>query len=316
MATTTLVSPRWQRLRGLLQRAWITIAERHAAWLFVGPSLLILILLVAYPTIYLFRFALSRYDMAFMTEPQFIGLRNFARLVEDTSFINSIGNTLLLSIGAVLLEFLVGLGLALLLFEPLRGTNFAKPLIIIPMMIPPVVVGLNLRLILDTFGPLNGFLNLVGLPSVDWVGHPTWARASLIITDLWQWSPFVFIIILAALNAIPPHLLDAAKVDGASSWALFRHIIWPMIVPSVAVALTFRLVDALKLFDIVYMLTYGGPGNSTEVVSLYVYRTAFRFGRLGYAAAMGVVILIFSSLVTAGVLKVLRLERRLGWEQR
>jgi multiple sugar transport system permease protein len=134
------------------------------------------------------------------------------------------------------------------------------------------------------------------------------------LTDVWQWSPFVLIILLAALNAIPDQLLDAARVDGAAGWKLFIYVLWPMIVPAAAVALTFRFVDALKLFDIVYMLTSGGPASVTEVVSLYVYRTAFRFGQLGYASAMGVVLLIFSSIAVWVVLRLLRIERRLGWK--
>jgi multiple sugar transport system permease protein len=156
---------------------------------------------------------------------------------------------------------------------------------------------------------------LLGLPAVDWLGTTTMARFSIVLADVWQWSPFIFIIILAALNAIPGHLFDAARVDGASPWGLFRHVIWPMIVPATAVALTFRFIDALKLFDSVYMLTSGGPGDATEVISLYVYRTAFRFGRLGYASAMGIIILLFSTIGVWGVLRVLRLERRLGWQQ-
>jgi multiple sugar transport system permease protein len=295
-------------------RTWTNLAERHAAWLFVGPPLAFLIVLVLYPTFHLARLALSRYDLAFMTEPQFVAFDNFVRLADDQAFIGAISNTFLLSLGAVLVEFLLGLGLALLLFEPLRGAGLLKPLFIIPLMIPPVVVGLNFRLILDTFGPLNGLLSLVGLPVVDWLGQLTWARISIILTDVWQWSPFVFIILLAALNAIPDQLIDAARVDGASGWTMFIHVIWPMIVPAAAVALTFRFVDALKLFDIVYMLTSGGPANYTEVVSLYVYRTAFRFGQFGYAAAMAVIILIFSSIAVWLVLRVMRIERRLGWE--
>ncbi len=297
-----------------LEKLWTYLADRKAAWLFVSPPLAILFVLIIYPTIYLWRLALSRLDMATMREPVFIGLANFARLFTDKNFITSLENTILLSFGVVLLEFLVGLGLALLFFEPLKGIGVVKPLFIIPMMIPPVVVGLNFRLILDRFGPLNSILNAINLPSLDWVGTPTMARLSVMLTDLWQWSPFIFLIILAALNAIPSQIIDAAKVDGASGWKLFRFVIWPMIVPSIAVALTFRFVDALKLFDIIYMLTYGGPGDSTMVVALYVYRTAFRFGRLGYASAMGVFLLLFSSLIVWGVLRVMRLERRLEWE--
>lgn len=303
-----------QRSPGRFARAWTNIAERYAAWLFIGPPILLLIILIVYPTFHLFRLALSRYALAFMTEPEFVGLNNFVMLVEDKAFIGSIYNTLLLSVGAVLAEFLLGLGLALLLFEPLRATWLVKPLLIIPLMIPPVVVGLNFRLIFDTFGPLNGLLNLLGLPAVDWLGTPTLARISLVLTDVWQWSPFIFVILFSALNAIPSQILDAARVDGASGWKMLVYIIWPMIVPAVAVALTFRFIDALKLFDIVYMLTFGGPASYTEVVSLYIYRTAFRFGQLGYAASMGVVLLIFSSLAVLVVLRILRLERRLGWE--
>lgn len=295
-------------------RTWTTLAERRAAWLFVGPPMVLLVILIAYPTYHLFRLALSRYAMAFMTEPEFVGLNNFVLLMEDTAFIGSIYNTLLLSVGAVLLEFLLGLGLALLLSETVRGTWLVKPLLIIPLMIPPVVVGLNFRLIFDTFGPLNGLLNLLGLPAIDWLGTPTLARISIILTDVWQWSPFVFLVLFSALNAISPQIIDAARVDGASGWKMFIYVIWPMILPAVAVALTFRFIDALKLFDIVYMLTYGGPASYTEVVSLFVYRTAFRFGNLGYAASMGVVLLIFSSITILVVLRMLRIERRLGWE--
>lgn len=314
MATSPIVEPVQEHHHGPLNRLWSAIAERRAPWFFVAPSMALLIALVAYPTYHLFRLALSRYDLAFMDKAVFIGVNNFVRIASDHSFLNAVGNTFILSIGSVVVELLVGVGLAMLLFEPLRGGGLAKTLLIIPLMIPPVVVGLNFRLILDTFGPANGLLNMVGLKSVDWLGTTGMARLSIIITDVWQWSPFVFLIVLAGLQAIPQSLLDAARVDGASGWQEFRMVIVPMIIPPLAVAVTFRFIDALKLFDIVYMLTAGGPGDATEVVALYVYRTAFRFGRLGYAAALGVLILIFSSIAVAGVLRVLRIERRLGWE--
>lgn len=314
MATSAGVQPVRHRIRNFLESVWTSIAERNAARFFVVPSLVVLIALVAYPTYHLLRLALSRYDLAFMDTPVFIGVTNFIRMATDADFANAIGNTLLLSLGAVVVELALGIGLAMVLFEPLKGASIAKPLLIIPLMIPPVVVGLNFRLILDPFGPANGLLNALGLKGIDWLGTPTMARISVVLTDVWQWSPFVFLIVLSGLQAIPQHLLDAARVDGASGWQEFRHVIWPMIIPSVAVAVTFRFIDALKIFDIVYMLTAGGPGNATEVVALYIYRTAFRFGRLGYAAALGVLILIFSSIAVAGVLRVLRIERRLGWE--
>jgi len=306
----------YKRTQSAIGRIWTYLAERKAPWFFVGPPILILFVLIIYPTIYLYRLALSRYDMAFMMDPEFIGLRNFVKMFTDASFLTAVKNTFYLSLGAVIVEFMLGLGLALLLYEPLRGSFLVKPIIIIPMMIPPVVVGLNFRLILDAFGPINGLLQLLHLPVIDWLGVPFNARMSVIMADVWQWSPFIFIIVLAALNAIPTQLLDAARVDGASAWQLFRHVIWPMIIPSVAVAITFRFVDALKLFDIVYMLTYGGPADATEVISLYVYRTAFRFGQLGYASAMGVVLMLFSIVVVWGILRVMNLEKRLEWGEK
>ncbi len=306
----------YKRMQSAIERIWTYLAERKAPWFFVGPPILILLVLIIYPTIYLYRLALSRYDMAFMMDPEFIGLRNFVKMFSDASFLTAVKNTFYLSLGAVIIEFMLGLGLALLLYEPLRGSFLVKPIIIIPMMIPPVVVGLNFRLILDAFGPLNGLLQLLHLPVIDWLGVPFNARMSVIMTDVWQWSPFIFIIILAALNAIPTQLLDAARVDGASAWQLMRHVIWPMIIPSVSVALTFRFVDALKLFDIIYMLTSGGPADATEVISLYVYRTAFRFGQLGYASAMGVVLMLFSIVVVWGILRVMNLEKRLEWGEK
>ena len=315
MATDATIHKEVKRSPNVFEKGWSYLADHKARWLFVTPSMLILIVLVAYPTYYLIRLSLSRYDMAFMDQPVFIGFGNFVKLFSDHNFLVAVKNTFMISIGAVLIEFLLGLGLALLVFEPLRGSYLLKVLLIIPLMIPPVVSGLNFRLILDTFGPLNGILSIFGLPAVNWVGVPNLARMAVILTDVWQWTPFIFVIILAALNAIPGQLIDAARVDGANDWKLFRHIIWPMIIPAIAVALTFRFIDALKLFDIVYMETFGGPGDATQVVSLYVYRTAFRFGKLGYASTMGVVILIFSTLVVWGVLRVLRVERRLGWEE-
>jgi multiple sugar transport system permease protein len=313
METGTSATRRTGRASSLAGRIWTTVAERGARWLFVGPPLFLLVALTAYPTIYLVRLALSRFEIASMAEPQFIGLANFPRLFADAKFIGALGNTLIISVGAVAVEFLVGLALALLLYEPLRGAPLVKPLLIIPLMVPPVVVGLNFRLILDTFGPLNALVQLLGLGGVDWLGSRTLARISIVITDVWQWSPFIFLVLLAALQAIPVHLLDAARVDGASFWSMFRYVLWPMMLPATTVALAFRFVDALKLFDIVYMLTSGGPASSTEVVSLYVYRTAFRFGSLGYASAMAILVIAISSIFVWVLLRLLGVERRLDW---
>ena len=180
-------------------------------------------------------------------------------------------------------------------------------------MIPPVVVGLNFKLIFDNFGPLNGLLNILHLSSVQWLGTPILAKMSIIIADVWQWSPFLFIIFLAGLQTIPQDLYDSAKVDGASSWKVFRYVTWPMLIPSATVALSLRVIDALKIFDVIYMVTAGGPSFSTEVLSLNIYRTAFRFGSFGYASAEAVVLLILLMIIIWVIIKGMRLSKSLEW---
>ncbi|HHV63370.1 MAG TPA: sugar ABC transporter permease [Firmicutes bacterium] len=291
-----------------------SVFDRFAKHIFILPGLGVLVALVIYPTYYLIRLALSNFDLTFMTKPVFIGLGNFIQILSDTYFWGALGNTLVMASIAVALEFVFGLGMALLLNEDLRGGRIIKSLLIVPMMIPPVVVGLNFKLIFDQFGPLNDLLQRLGVSCVDWLGNPLMAKVSVILADVWQWSSFMFIIFLAGLQAIPQYLYDSAKVDGASGWRTFRFITWPMLVPSATVALTFRVMDALKIFDVVYMVTSGGPSFSTEVLSLYIYRTGFRFGTLGYASAVAVIMLILLTAIIEVIIKETRLGKRLEWE--
>jgi multiple sugar transport system permease protein len=288
--------------------------HRYASLVFAGPPLVVLIVLILYPTLYLMRLAFSRFDLSSMDRPELVGLLNFQLLWTDASFWNALVNTLVISVSAVGLEFLLGLGLALLLNQPLRAGAIFRSLFIIPLMIPPVVVGLNFRLIFDVFGPTSSLARILGLGRIDWLGHAAMAKVAITLTDVWQWTPFVFIILLAGLHAIPQDLFDAAAVDGATAWETFRSVIWPMLIPAATVALAFRLIDAFKIFDIVYMVTYGGPAASTEVLSLYVYWTAFRFGNLGYAATLAVIMLMLLSVFSILLIRIMRLERRLGWQ--
>ncbi len=287
--------------------------HRYARVIFAGPPLVVLVVLVLYPTVYLMRLAFSRFDLSLMDRPELAGLLNFQLLLADASFRNALANTLVISVSAVGLEFLLGLGLALLLNQHLRGGAVLRSLLIVPLMIPPVVVGLNFRMIFDVFGPLSRLAHALGLGRVDWLGHAGMAKTAIILTDVWQWTPFVFIILLAGLRAIPQDLFDAAAADGATAWRTFRYVIWPMLIPAATVALAFRLIDALRIFDIVYMVTYGGPGASTEVLSLYIYWTAFRFGNLGYAATLALIMLLLLSVFSIVLIRTMRLEQRLGW---
>lgn len=290
-----------------------TVLDKGAKYIFIIPGLVVLIILIAYPMIYLVSLALSRYDLASMDKPVFCGGSNFTFLLTDPYFLFSLKNTLVLAAGAVVLEFGLGLILALVLNERLRGGKIFRVLFIIPMMIPPIVVGLNFRLIYDPFGPLNFLSEMMGFEKINWIGSSLPAKLAIILTDTWQWSPFMFIILLAGLQSIPDYLYEAAKIDGASGIRVFLYITWPMLIPTAAVALIIRVIEALKLFDIIYMLTYGGPSGATETLSLWIYRLAFRFGNMGYASATAFVMFLILSVVCLVLIKGTGLEKRLEW---
>jgi multiple sugar transport system permease protein len=290
-----------------------TYLDKYAKHILTIPSLLIIIVLIVYPSIYLVRMCFSEYDLTYMPAPEFNGLENFKLLVKDQYFWSALFNTLIISITAVILEFVLGLSLSLLVESTTKGANLFKSIFIISMMIPPIVIGLNFKLIYDQFGPLNSLAQAFGFGTIGWLSTPFMARISIVLADVWQWTPFMFIIILAGLQAVNPEYYDAARVDGARGLQLFRFVTWPMILPAVTVAIAFRVIDSLKIFDIIFMVTWGGPSGATETLSLYIYRTAFRFGNLGYAATLAFVMLILLSVVITIFLKLIGLSKRMEW---
>lgn len=287
--------------------------DKYAKHIFTIPSLIIIIILIVYPSIYLVRMCFSEYDFTYMRAPEFNGLENFKLLIEDKYFWNALFNTFIISITAVVIEFLFGLSLSLLVENTTKGSLLFKSIFIISMMIPPIVIGLNFKLIYDQFGPLNAIAQMLGFEQIGWLSSPLMARISIILTDVWQWTPFMFIIILAGLQAVNPEYYDAARVDGANRLQLFRFVTWPMILPAVTIAIAFRFIDSLKIFDIIFMITWGGPSGATETLSLYIYRTAFRFGNIGYASTLAFVMLILLSIVITIFLKVIGLSKRMEW---
>ncbi|MCL4418385.1 MAG: sugar ABC transporter permease [Actinobacteria bacterium] len=280
---------------------------------FILPSLAIIIPLMILPTMYLFRLAFSNYNISKNAPPVFNGIQNFINLFTDQDFIISVKNTIIICLTAVIIEFVLGFILALLMNKRLKGERFFTTLFIIPMMIPSIVNGLNFRLILDLFGPINYIITRLGFSKVDFAASVIPAKVSIILTDVWQWTPFVFLILLAGLRSISKELFEAANVDGASNVNTFLFITWPMMAPTIALVLTFRVVDALKLYDIVTMLTYGGPAGTTQTLSLYIYRLGFRFGKLGYASSAAFIMLIFLGLLSFLILKAIKIDERVGW---
>lgn len=291
------------------QESEISISRRRREtslpYLLIAPTIAVLLALSIYPLIYAIRVALQTRS----GDAARWSLANFARLATDGFFLSALVHTLIYAAVALTFEFLLGLGLAVLLDRPLRGRSVFRSVLLVPMMLPPVVVGVVWRLMLNPdFGAVNGTLKGAGVntEALTWTASPILALASVIAVDIWQWTPFMFLVLLAGLQAIPQEPYEAALIDGSSAWQTFRHVTLPMLKPAILIALLLRTMDLLRVFDQIFILTEGGPGFSTETVSLYIYRTAFRFADFGYAAAMSFVLLLLTNIVSVGYIRLLQ----------
>jgi multiple sugar transport system permease protein len=218
-----------------------------------------------------------------------VGLDNYRRDVFDSAFVGALVTTLIITFIGLAIQLPVGIGLAMLLHRNLRGTRLFRTALLLPMLLTPVAVGLMWRFMLDAdLGVINWLLDTVGLSRIGWLGEKWAARVAIALVDSWQSIPFVMLMTLAALAALPEAPLEAARVDGATSWRVFRHVTLPMLRPVLYVTLMIRVVDSLKLFDIIFILTRGAPGRATETVGVLTYNTGFNFLETGRAAALGV----------------------------
>ncbi|MCP4318594.1 MAG: sugar ABC transporter permease [Hyphomicrobiales bacterium] len=232
-------------------------------------------------------------------EADWVGLRNYISLLGDESFIESFFVTLKFAALVVGFEMIVGVGLALLLDRNVRGMSLQRTIFILPMMIAPIVVGLIWRYMYHpTVGSFNRTLKSWGLDAVPWLSDSDWAFASVIIADMWQWTPFIFILALAALQSLPQSALEAARIDGANDWQQILYIKLPLMMPVLVVTCLLRLIDAFKVLEVILVLTNGGPGLSTEILSLRIARTASEFRELGVAAAMSNYLLVLLFVIT------------------
>ncbi len=279
--------------------------ERTLPYLLAAPTVAVLLALSVYPLVYSVRVALTAGAGASARW----SFQNFTRLATDRFFFDALGHTLLYATAALTVEFFLGLALALLLDREMRGRGLFRAALLVPMMLPPVVVGVVWRLMLNTdFGAVNGTLRGLGLDTsrLTWTASPALAMASVVAVDVWQWTPFVFLVLLAGLQAIPQEPYEAALVDGASAWQTLRDVTLPMLKPAILIALLLRTMDLLRVFDQIFILTQGGPGVATETVSLYVYHAAFRFGDFGYAAAMSFALLLLTNAVSVFYIRLLQ----------
>jgi multiple sugar transport system permease protein len=275
-------------------------SSRWTPYLFLAPALAVLAVGLLYPIGYMFYASFLNWNPSQrIGEADWVGLRNYVSLISDPAFHESIGVTLIFATSVVTLEMALGVGLALLLDRNIRGLTLLRTLFILPMMIAPIVVGLMWRYMYHpSVGVFNRALKSMGFAPIPWLSEAHWALASIIIADVWQWTPFIFILALAALQSLPRSALEAARIDGAGAWAQIWHIKLPLMVPVLIVTLLLRLIDAFKVLEVVLVLTNGGPGLSTEILSLRIARTASEFRELGKAAAMSNMLLLVLMALT------------------
>jgi multiple sugar transport system permease protein len=282
--------------------------ERNLRYLMLAPTVIILAGLTLFPTVFMFTAAFQRVSPDPDIPREWIGLDNFVRMATDEQFLNALKNTIVFTASAVTVEFLLGLGMALLLDRYIRRWNFLKTILMIPMMLPPIAVAITFKLIYQPqFGVLNELMFRLGLPLQAWAGDVDLAMLSIVLADVWEWTPFIFLLMLAGLASLPDEPYEAAELDGASAWRKFWDLTLPFLKPVIAIALLLRVMDALRLFDIVFILTRGGPAGATETLSLYIFKVAFTFVDVGYAAAISLFMLILTTAFSTWFVNRMRL---------
>lgn len=263
-------------------------------YIFMAPTIIVLLATTIYPLLFSFNLSLRDYNII---KPQlgmpFIGLGNYREVITNPIFRNDLIVTLKFVVGSVTLSIIIGVGLALLFNRPSNGLHLLRTLILLPMLTTPVVVGLIWRWLYNPeLGLIGYFLRSIGLGGQAWLTKVSTALPALILTDVWQWSPFVFLIIYAALQSLPEEPYEAAQIDGASSFQTLRYITLPQLIPTILIVTLLRTLTAVKIFDIIFIITMGGPGISTESLSLYIYKAIFAFNRMGLATAASFLMLI------------------------
>ncbi len=276
--------------------------------IFLLPAVILILLFSLFPLFFSLVLAFLSWDLSRLTGGvRFIGLENFVTLVNDARFWNTARVTLTFVVGAVSLEYLVGLGVALLLNQDVRFRRFFRVVFLMPMMLTPAAVAYAGRMLFNEGqGPINHIIKLLGGPQVPWFSNPSLALPSLILVDTWEWTPFMMIVLLAGLQSLPPEVYEAARVDGANDWQIFRHITFPMLAPVSVTVILIRALEAFKLFDIVTVMTGGGPGTATEPVTLYAYLVGMKNGNLGYASAIAYSLLVMVIISSTLFLRLVR----------
>jgi multiple sugar transport system permease protein len=274
-----------------------------------APAVLFTVGMIAFPVAYTIWLGFQTFSST--GKQSFAGLANYSKLVMDNEFWHGLWVTIALYLLSLVLQLVLGIWLALILFHAKRLPGIVRSLFISPFMMPPVVAAMMWLVILDpSLGAANYILQAVGLPASDWLASPAWVIPTIALIDTWQWAPYVALIVLGGLQSLPPSVYEAAQIDGASPFRTFRRITLPLLLPTIVTAVILRSVDLLRFFDIIYITTQGGPGNASNTLNIYGFRVGFEFFNIGYASAL---MLTLTALVFGVVLAFNRLRGAVAW---
>lgn len=270
-------------------------------WLFLAPGLLVVIIAVLIPLCNSFVLSFQKVRLNVPDfEEQFVGLQNYARMLEDPVFQRSVVNTVIFALTSVPIELVLGVVIAMMLSGDGKGARVMRSVMLIPMIMAPVAAGTMWRMMLDkNTGIINYLITLIGLAPVDWLGNPILAMVSIVMVDVWRMTPWFALLLISGIKSISGDTIEAALVDGASKWQCFCQVILPQLYRVLILVLMLRTIDAFKVFDIVFVMTGGGPGMATEMLPNYIYTQGLRYFDAGYAAALALVFIAAMSLLSA-----------------
>jgi multiple sugar transport system permease protein len=278
---------------------------QRGLWLFLVPSFGLMALVLVWPLGYAAYLSAFDYHLG-SKEMQFVGLSNYIQLLGEARFWQSLWTTVLIALGSVAVEFGLGFALALALYRLTFSVRAFMILLFLPHIITPVVATLFLKWILTSnWGLLDATLLTFNFNPPDWLGNPVWAKICVILADAWIFTPFVMLVLYAALQTLDQAQLEAAKIDGAGGWRILRHIVLPSMVPVIVFTVSVRLMDVFRFFDTIYVLTGGGPGTATETITMYTYQLGFQLLQVGKASALGIITLVIVAAIIATFSKIL-----------
>jgi len=292
-----------------MKRVGFNWFDRNLKWVYTLPAVLFVLLMMVFPIVYTLRISFFEWSMSATTPPKWVGIDNYIALFNDNRFWHAVRATFYFTFVALIFETVLGIAIAILLNREFMGKNLVKTVFLLPMVATPVAMGLVWLLIYEpSIGVANILLKSLGFDPQLWIASPKQVIPSLILIDVWEWTPMVALIVMAGLATLPSEPYEAADVDGATVWQKFVHLTLPMLRPTIIVAVMLRLIDVLKTFDIIYSTTQGGPNMKSETLNIYGYTLGFQYFKLGMASSL---LVVFFALVMGLTLIMIWFRKRL-----